>query len=54
MNTIIIKIILSAVASLLHTLGFYVLWNVRQSNPYMATQRLYLMLVVGFFGICLS
>ena len=43
MKNVIIKIILSAVASLLHTIGFYVLWNVRQRNPYMATQRLYLM-----------
>ena len=37
------KIALSAVACVLHTIGFWALWNVKQNNPFMAAQRLYLL-----------
>jgi len=34
---------LSIIASLLHCVGFWALWHVKQSNPYLSTQRLYLL-----------
>ncbi|XP_066931031.1 uncharacterized protein [Clytia hemisphaerica] len=43
MNIYILKSVLSFAASLLHCVGFWALWNVKQSNPYMITQRLYLL-----------
>lgn len=38
-----IKIGLSAMACILHTVGFWALWHVKQTNPYLVTQRLYLL-----------
>ena len=39
----IVKLTLSTIASLLHSVGFIILWKVKQKNPYLATQRLYLL-----------
>ena len=40
---LIIKVFLSFTASLLHSVGFWALWHVKQTNPYLITQRLYLL-----------
>ena len=40
---VIVNLSLCTVASILHSFGFFVLWRVKQKNPYLATQRLYLM-----------
>ena len=40
---VIVNLSLCTVASILHSFGFFVLWKVKQKNPYLATQRLYLM-----------
>ena len=39
----ILKVFLSFIASFLHCVGFWALWNVKQTNPYLITQRLYLL-----------
>ena len=39
----ILKVILSFIASSLHCVGFWALWHVKQTNPYLITQRLYLL-----------
>ena len=39
----LINLGLCLVACVLHSFGFYILWKVKQKNPYLATQRLYLM-----------
>ena len=38
----VLRLVLSIIASLLHTFGFYALWSVKRNNPYLMTQRLYL------------
>ena len=38
----VLRLVLSIIASLLHSFGFFALWSVKQHNPYLATQRLYL------------
>ena len=44
MQTIhVLKVCLSFAASFLHCIGFWALWNVKQRNPYLVTQRLYLL-----------
>ena len=39
----ILKVLLSFIASFLHCVGFWALWNVKQTNPFLITQRLYLL-----------
>ena len=39
----VLKVFLSFIASFLHCVGFWALWNVKQTNPYLITQRLYLL-----------
>ena len=39
----ILNVFLSFLASFLHCVGFWALWNVKQTNPYLITQRLYLL-----------
>eukprot|EP00111_Clytia_hemisphaerica_P000809 TCONS_00002368-protein len=39
----VLRLSLSIIASLLHTFGFIVLWNVKQTNPYLVMQRFYLL-----------
>ena len=39
----VIKVTLSVIASLLHSVGFVILWKVKQKNPYLATPQLYLL-----------
>ena len=38
----VLRLVLSVIAAVLHTFGFFVLWHVKQHNPYLITQRLYL------------
>ena len=38
-----LQLILSLFASFLHSIGFIVLWKIEQKNPYLITQRLYLL-----------
>lgn len=38
----VLRLVLSVIAALLHTFGFFALWRVKQHNPYLITQRLYL------------
>eukprot|EP00111_Clytia_hemisphaerica_P000810 TCONS_00002369-protein len=39
----VLRLSLSIIASLMHTFGFIVLWNVKQTNPYIVMQRFYLL-----------
>ena len=54
---LILKVFLSLTASFLHCVGFWALWHVKQTNPYLITQRLYLLhlsLAENVHSLCFS